>query len=343
MENPPLQQEQQPQQPPPILPERQLNDSSNQELDSGNNFSEQVKSSLDDFSSPEKTGISDSDFLQSNGMVANFAFLILVLIIFLVLLNLGIYALNYFMQPTSNPYIIYGTIQGNEFLTISRNPKSARYVVLQHSNNRDGGIEFTWSVWLNFNHINNPMKTEYSHLFSVGTNSFDSKTGLSTGNNGPGFYLRNQDESGDLVSTANILLLMDTMSLDPIPTNKNGLLSTETTTSTTEISKLPYNKWFHLACRMQFNSMDIYINGIISDRINFENVPRQNYEDVLLCANGGFNGQMSNLRYYNYALNVFEISNIVYWGPSLKAATNNNITASGNYNYLSNIWYLNKL
>jgi hypothetical protein len=304
---------------------------------------QQLNNTLNSFSTPSpQTGTTNETFLQSNGIVANFAFLILVLIVFLFLLNLGIYCLNWIMQPSSSPYIVKGMVQGNQYFTVSRNPKSAHYVSLQHSNNRKGGMEFTWSVWLNFNHIDNLMNTDYSHIFSVGTNDFDSITGLARGNNGPGLYLRNLDPSGELVTTANILLVMDIMG-EKVQPGTNGLMSTETTTSTTEISNVPYNKWFHLAMRMQYNSMDIYINGIISNRINFDNVPKQNYQDILLCANGGFNGQLSNLRYYNYALNVFEITNIVYWGPNTTLAkVGNAVTSSGDYNYLSNIWYLNK-
>jgi hypothetical protein len=215
---------------------------------------------------------------------------------------------------------------------------------LEHSNNEKGGIEFTWSIWLNFNHIDNLMKTTYSHIFNVGTNDFNSTTGLVLGSNGPGLYLRNRTETAETVNTANILLVMDTMSSESLPTQSaGGIVSTGTTTSTTEISNLPYNKWFHVAFRMQYNSMDVYVNGTITNRINFDNVPKQNYQDVLLCANGGFAGQMSNLRYYNHALSVFEIMNLVYWGPSLTMATSNRVTSTGNYNYLSNLWYFNKL
>ena len=98
-----------------------------------------------------------------------------------------------------------------------------------------------------------------------------------------------------------------------------------------------------MAIRMQNQSMDIYINGTITNRVNFENVPKQNYQDVLVCANGGFPGQISNLRYYDYALSVFEIMNLVYWGPNLKLIEKTTESSSSNYNFLSNEWYNSKL
>jgi hypothetical protein len=306
------------------------------------NIAEQVKQSLRDFSSPEQTGTTNEGFLQSNGIVANFAFLVLVLIAFLLLMNLGIYLMNYFLQPSNSPYIIKGTLNGDTFMDISRDPSTSKFVVLQHSNNRAGGIEFTWSVWLNFNDVT-VINTEhqYSHIFSVGTNNFDETTGISMGNNGPGLYLRNKNEDDTIVTTANALLLMDTMS--SLETNAGIPTPGTTTAHSTDITNLPYGKWFHMAIRMQNEGMDVYINGTISNRVVFNNVPKQNYQDILVCANGGFPGQLSNLRYYDYGLSVFEIMNIVYWGPNLKAATTTTVASNGDYNFLSSQWYNSKL
>ena len=304
-------------------------------------FSEQVNKSLQEFSSPEQTGTTDDGFLQSNGIVANFAFLVLVLVAFLLLMNLGIYIMNYFMQPSSSPYIIKGVLQGDTFMNISRDPTTSKYVVLQRSNNRSGGIEFTWSVWLNFNEITVINFRDYSHIFSVGNNNFDDETGIATGSNGPGLYLRNRNSDDSIVTTANALLLMDTMS--STETNAGDPVPGTTTGHSTDITNLPYEKWFHMAIRLQNQGMDVYINGTISNRVVFNNVPKQNYQDILVCANGGFPGQLSNLRYYDYGLSVFEIMNIVYWGPNMKAATTTTVASNGNYNFLSSQWYNSKL
>ena len=47
-------------------------------------------------------------------------------------------------------------------------------------------------------------------------------------------------------------------------------------------------------------------------------MPRQNYDDVYVAANGGFSGYISNLWYYNYALGTNAIETIVENGPNLK-------------------------
>ena len=97
-------------------------------------------------------------------------------------------------------------------------------------------------------------------------------------------------------------------------------------------------KWFHIAFRLQNKVLDIYTNGSIVKRIAFDYIPKQNYDDVYLGQNGGFSGSISNLRYYDYALSAFELSNIVYWGPNLTAS--NLMTNSGkNFDFLGATWY----
>jgi hypothetical protein len=49
---------------------------------------------------------------------------------------------------------------------------------------------------------------------------------------------------------------------------------------------------------------------------------------------------LSNLRYYNHALNVFQISSISWWGPNTNASSiGNALQANNGYTYLSSAWY----
>ena len=54
--------------------------------------------------------------------------------------------------------------------------------------------------------------------------------------------------------------------------------------------------------------------------------------------NGGFGGNLSNLKYYNYAIGTFEINNIVTDGPNLKMAEDTNINNSAPA-YISSQWF----
>jgi hypothetical protein len=291
-----------------------------------------VQNNLKEFSSPQNIANASPSFLDSNGIIAKFVFLILVVIVFLLLMNLGIMMVGYYLQPPNNPYLIQGMIQGSQFVDISRDPKNPMSVTLKHSNNQKSGMEFSWSLWLNLQKNTNT-KTDYSHIFSVGNNTFDPKTGLATVENGPGVYLSNLDSSGNQLETANLHVVMDC-----IP---DGIIHNQSV----NVTNLPYNKWFNVVLRMNNTLLDIYINGIITSRLNFTNVPKQNYGDVLVCANGGFIGALSNLRYYDYGMNVFEIGSVVFRGPTLTAAKiNQNVNSTQNgYNYLSNKWYASKL
>jgi hypothetical protein len=107
------------------------------------------------------------------------------------------------------------------------------------------------------------------------------------------------------------------------------------------IRGLQVNKWVHIAFRLENMVIDAYVNGTIKERIQLQHACKQNYYDILVAPNGGFQGQLSNLQYFNRALNVFEINNIVMFGPNLTNSkySNSSKNASGNYSYLSNSWY----
>ena len=54
-----------------------------------------------------------TDFLTANTIIAKFAFILLVLVVFLILFNLGVSIVGYFSEPSPDPYIINGMIDGN--------------------------------------------------------------------------------------------------------------------------------------------------------------------------------------------------------------------------------------
>ena len=107
-----------------------------------------------------------------------------------------------------------------------------------------------------------------------------------------------------------------------------------------ELQNLPLNKWVHVAFRLQNTVLDAYVNGVIAQRLQLSNAPKQNYYDVNVFPKG-FQGQLSNLQYFDHALNVFEINNIVMFGPNLSTSkfSNSAQNATGNYSYLNTAWY----
>jgi len=103
---------------------------------------------------------------------------------------------------------------------------------------------------------------------------------------------------------------------------------------------VPLKKWVHIAIRAMNTKIDVYVNGIIASRLEMLDTPKQNYGDIYISQNGGFMGKLSALRYYNRALNIFEINHIVSSGPNLSVV--NNMGAQKGFKYLSNYWYSSK-
>ena len=278
------------------------------------------------------------------------AFLFFVIIIFLILMKVGIMLIGYFSGKPKDPFIVKGNMAATTSLNISRNPEFPTSIVLPRSNNEKDGSEFTWSFWLNVNSLTNEAlndggKTYYNHIFNVGNSVPDTNNGLMTINNAPGVYLSEYKNASYNPSGGGYgLKLHVIMDTEPVKTEQG----TESLNKTLDITELPFNNWFHVAVRLKNTVMDVYVNGTIAGRIHFQTVPKQNFYDVNVCNNSGFNGNLSNLRYYSRGLNVFDINSIVLAGPDLTAAvvSGKNIGSNAllnNYGYISNTWYMNKL
>lgn len=290
-----------------------------------------MRTSLDntvkDFSSKD-LATSGEEFISSNSIVAKFVFLLLVLIVFVLLMNLGIYLIAYFSKPLRTPYLVKGRLQGNMQKIIHQDPKKAESQLVYRSNNKDDGIEFTWCVWLKRGETSFSQDSalkQFEHVFSKGVNlSSDPDRDMG---NGPGLYFYN-DPSSTPTSIQNVMkVYMDTITVNSDNTNHE----------VATINNLPFKNWFHVAVRMENKVMDVYVNGTIAKRVTFHDVPKQNYGDVYVCNNGGFTGELSDLRYFDYGLSVFELMHIVNNGPNLTSSDSNK---NDSYDYLSNSWYM---
>ena len=72
-----------------------------------------LQSSLDDFSNKSVVD-AGKEFLDSNSLLAKFAFLVLVFIVFMVILKIAVAILGYFLSPSRSPYLVKGYVNGNE-------------------------------------------------------------------------------------------------------------------------------------------------------------------------------------------------------------------------------------
>jgi hypothetical protein len=139
-----------------------------------------------------------------------------------------------------------------------------------------------------------------------------------TPNNGPGLYLKYlQNES------AVLRVVMSTFADN---------------TTNIEVDNIPINKWVNVIIRVENTALDVFVNGDLAKRLLLNSVPFQNYGNVNVAINGGFNGALSSLRYYNTALGTRAIANIVNEGPNLKLVGSSG-GAPGLMDYLSMRWF----
>ena len=280
---------------------------------------------------PGSNGAGFKDFMESNNLVAKMAFLLLVIFIFIVILQLGIRLMTFYFDTSTSPYLINGMVKANQPIIFPQDPSALNSKPLQRSINGPDGIEFTWSVWVYIETL--PNTIQYSHIFSKGNSDIapvDSKctdstqscfvTGLVQPSNAPGLYIA--------PGTNELVVVMNTF----------NTINNEIT-----IPNIPLNKWINVIIRCQGTTIDVYINGTIAKSFDLGYVPKQNYGDVFVALNGGFDGNISNLRYYNYALGTSEIQSITQVGPNIAMVDNTPGSGmSSKYSkYFSLSWYFN--
>ena len=130
--------------------------------------------------------------------------------------------------------------------------------------------------------------------------------------------------------------------------NQNQLLVTMNTYNNSDtlmdqivVNDIPMNKWFNIIIRVKNKRLDVYINGTIKRAFELEGVPKQNYGDIFVAQGSNLqSSKLSNLRYYDYALNVSDIQKMVKKGANKTLITKNAMSDSSS-SYLAFDWYYN--
>jgi len=291
----------------------------------------EYKVGLEQFSSNQYVQGS-KNFLQSNSIVAKFAFLILILIVFMMLLSLGSFILTRVFAKDHNPILIDGMINSRQMMIIPQNPSKKGAKPIHRSNNERDGLEFTWSVWIFVNDFG-VKETEMKHVFHKGNDNISSgvggggEEGVNFPNNSPGLYITPRLDGQGKGDMAGLKIIMN---------------SFEKIGEEIIVKDLPLHKWVNVIIRVtKQNQLDVYINGTLVKRHMLQGVPRQNYGDVYVSMNGGFDGNTSSLRYFEEALGTNKIQSIVNKGPNTSFVTADLGTGNSNNKYLSTRWYMN--
>jgi len=257
----------------------------------------------------------NGEYGEANSLVGKVAFFLLVVFVFIILLRVGISILGYFLEPNPSPKLLNGMIDASQMMIFPQDPSNNGAVTIYRSNNAVDGIEFTWSIWILINDLYNSGVTgQYKHIFHKG-NSDLSNNGVNFPNNAPGLYLE--------PNTNSLVVIMNTFD------NINEEIT---------VPDIPLNKWVNVIMRCQNKTLDIYVNGNIIRSLELSGVPKQNYGDVFVAMNGGFNGYISNLWYFNYALGTAKIQDITKAGPNTKFIGSNGVNMKDT-DYLSLRWY----
>lgn len=140
-------------------------------------------------------------------------------------------------------------------------------VILPTAYNQKEGISFTYTCWLRFNGF------EYRYgeqkvIFIKGNPDLSSMC--------PGVFLD--------ANTNTILVKIDTFGAQEV----------------IPIPNIPAKKWLHFAISVDQDSVDVYINGILHTHKTLTQLPKQNTRSVQTGINGGFDGSIADLKYYNY-------------------------------------------
>ena len=183
---------------------------------------------------------------------------------------------------TGGIVLVDGVRDATKPLRIASNPNDINYIEMPRSKNEDTGLEFSYNIWFV---INSTESDTWSHIFHKGSpNAYP----LSA----PSVFIK-----GNKVR----------VSMNTLNSIENKL----------DITGIPVKKWTMLTIILRGNVLDVYINGYLKNSLPFENdIPKLNDEPVFITNYSGFDGYISDLRYFNYAITGVDIKNLFEENPS---------------------------
>lgn len=211
--------------------------------------------------------------------------IILAVTIFLVVVFIGytIYTLgiDFFQSYNNEPFLVKGNKLGKHSMIIPGH-------MVPPSIDQKYGAEFSYSMWIYITDYTYK-QNEWKHILHKG-----SQTAMPL--QAPGIWLYPKENK--------------------IAINMNTFHSVK---ESCDVGNIPVGKWFHLTVVVIGKYIDVYINGRLKKRCEFKGVPKQNYGDVYINQWQGFDGFLSNVRYFAYALPFYRIEQLVKDGPSTEA------------------------
>lgn len=218
---------------------------------------------------------------------------------------------------------------------IPQDPNEDRAKPISLSDNERTGIEFSYSFYLYVNPNTFRQEEGLLHVFHKG---YSRQYPLL----GPGVFIKSNEN-----------------------TMRVYMNSSATWNNFVDIENLPVQKWVHIALVVRANALEVYVNGDIAKRLNFSGgLPYQNFQNIYVFSQrtihlvgddqtgtnrvaslngksfrvfGAYQGMLSRLRHFNYALSYTEIAGLLSEGPSSRVETQSEDQPP----YLIDTWWTN--
>lgn len=237
---------------------------------------------------------------------------------------------------------------GSRMYTAIQNPTNPNAKTINISDNQRSGVEFSYSMFINLSSATfGTSETTTRKLYHILHKGYSKPYPLM----GPGIFAW-----GDSNKIRVYMNCFDTWD------------------NYTDIENIPVDKWFHLVVSCKGNTLYLYINGNLKNKVTLSGntPPYQNYGDVYAFSSrtltldhttttsldsdpefistttnttpdtslhfaGSASGMISRVYYFSYALTYTEINSLINAGPS-KVMAGPDMTISP---YLSDTWWTN--
>lgn len=218
-----------------------------------------------------------------------------VLILFIIIEVCKLAYKKYVAMSNSNPFILPKNSDGGYTYSADRqhiihqDPKAQNagdesIKTLQRSKDQNSGIEFTYLFWINVSKWDEKVMG-WKHVFHKGTQEGEPLRC-------PAVWLHPVRNS--------MRIYMNTMK------SPNEYL---------DVDDIPIQKWICIGIAVKQNKLDVYINGNIIKSKTFSSPVKQNYGDVYVTNQGGFDGYISRLRYFNNYITYSQLRDFLIAGP----------------------------
>ena len=253
-----------------------------------------------------KNNYKNKDDEDDSSMGSKIGKVVIMIVVLVILFYLSKYLLSkYASSGIDSPYLLTGSKNAKYALVVSQDPASINYTPIKQSEDKDG-IQFTYGFWILIEGFDYK-KGEWKHIFHKGNAS-------SYPNRAPGVWLHpNRNDIRVYMNTLdNIMEYVD-------------------------VENLPNRKWIYMNIVLNNKNLDLYVNGYLKIRKELSSLPKQNNDDFWVNMFGGFEGYVSNIRYYSYAIDFNEMNKNIKSGPSI----DNCIDTGEVPPYLDDNWWFN--